>query len=189
MEEDVTDEVADATINGGTRNGLVGAHVTGVHHIGIPVRSIERSLAWYGELFGLEPDFVEVSEGQKTSQTVQLENARLRFAFLPIGGTIIEFLEYERPIGDDFDLRNCDVGAIHVCLEVDDIDQVHRVLSERGVKFSIGPTAQQGAIAGHACCYFRDPDGIQLELWQRPRRTASPTAAIDYGGGTDVSSA
>jgi catechol 2,3-dioxygenase-like lactoylglutathione lyase family enzyme len=133
------------------------------------VREIERSLAWYGELFGLEPGFVESSEGPATSQTVGLEDVRLRFAFLPLGGTILELLEYERPRGADFALRNCDVGAIHICLEVDDIDRVYELLTARDVPFSVEPTGQVGAIAGHKCCYFRDPDGIQLELWQRPR--------------------
>jgi catechol 2,3-dioxygenase-like lactoylglutathione lyase family enzyme len=147
--------------------GWVAAHIRGVHHIGIPVRSIERSLAWYGKLFGFTPDFIQVAEGPETSQTVQLENARLRFAFMRVGNTIVEFLEYERPVGQDFDRRNCDVGAIHVCLEVDDIERVHRVLTERGVEFSIGPTRLDGAVEGQLCCYFRDPDGIQLELWQR----------------------
>jgi catechol 2,3-dioxygenase-like lactoylglutathione lyase family enzyme len=148
--------------------GVVQGHLIGVHHIGIPVRDIERSLAWYRELFGLEPDFVEVSEGLETSQTVQLPDVRLRFAFLPLGGTIIEFLQYENPVGRDFELRNCDVGAIHVCLEVDDIERVHGVLTDWGVEFSIGPTRLGGALDGHQCCYFRDPDGVQLELWQRP---------------------
>jgi catechol 2,3-dioxygenase-like lactoylglutathione lyase family enzyme len=147
--------------------GLVGRHVNGVHHVGIPVRDLERSLAWYGELFGLQPQFVGVSEGAETSQLVQLDHARLRFAFLPIGNTIIEFLEYENPVGRDFDRRNCDVGAIHLCLEVDDIERAHRVLAEQGVEFSIGPTRLRAPVEGHTCCYFRDPDGIQLELWQR----------------------
>ncbi len=147
--------------------GLVRQHLRGVHHIGIPVRDMQRSLRWYGELFGLAPDFVEIAEGAETSQTVQLASAKLRFAFLPVGNTIIEFLEYEQPLGRDFDLRNCDVGAIHVCLEVDDIHHVYRVLEEHGIAFSIGPTRLGGAVEGEMCCYFRDPDGIQLELWQR----------------------
>jgi catechol 2,3-dioxygenase-like lactoylglutathione lyase family enzyme len=160
-------EEENANAGGERSAGLVGNHVQGVHHIGIPVRDIERSLAWYGELFGFEPDFVEISEGPDTSRTVQLEDARLRFAFLPIGNTIVEFLEYENPVGRDFELRNCDVGAIHVCFEVDDIDRAYSLLRERGIEFSIEPTALDGAVAGQRCCYFRDPDGVQLELWQR----------------------
>jgi catechol 2,3-dioxygenase-like lactoylglutathione lyase family enzyme len=57
---------------------------------------------------------------------------------------------------------------VHICFEVDDIDRVYELLTARGVPFSIEPTVQRGAIEGHRCCYFRDPDGIQLEIWQRP---------------------
>lgn len=141
----------------------------GMHHIGMPVRSMEASLAWYQDVFGLEPEFIQTSEGPDLERTVQLPDPKLRFAFLPLPNVILELLEYERPAGADFTLRNCDVGAIHLCLEVDDIDHVHRFLADRGVDFSIAPTPLTMApVEGHSVCYFRDPDGIQLELWQRP---------------------
>ncbi len=149
------------------REGVAGAHLVGVHHIGVPVRSIERSLAWWAELFGVTPDFVEISEGPDTSRIVQVEDVRLRFAFLRLPNAMVELLEYERPVGADFDRRNCDVGAIHVCLEVDDIERVHRLLRERGIEFSTGPMALTGVLDGQSCCYFRDADGIQFELWER----------------------
>ena len=140
----------------------------GVHHVGVPVRSIERSLAWYRDLFGLEPDFVALAEGPELERTVQIEGARLRFAFLQLGGCQLELLEYESPIGEDFALRNCDVGAIHVCFDVEDIDRVYDQLQAKGVEFSIEPTRVQGGVLeGDRYCYFRDPDGIQLELWER----------------------
>lgn len=140
----------------------------GLHHVGIPVRDIERSLRWYREVLGLEPEFEARAEGPDVDQNVQLENARLRFAFIPLGdSTILELLEYESPVGEDFALRNCDVGAVHVCFEVDDIDAVYSELTARGVEFSIEPQRQSGPIDGQRCCYFRDPDGVQLELWQR----------------------
>ncbi|HEV7943081.1 MAG TPA: VOC family protein [Solirubrobacteraceae bacterium] len=158
--------MADATLV----HGLAGGGLTGVHHIGIPVRDIERSLQWYREILGLTADFVEIDEGPEASRVVQLENARMRFAFLSAGNTIIELLEYEHPLGRDFDRRNCDVGAIHLCLEVADIAHAHHVLTERGVTFSTEPVEiLEGALKGQWCCYFRDPDGIQLELWQRAR--------------------
>jgi catechol 2,3-dioxygenase-like lactoylglutathione lyase family enzyme len=148
-------------------SGVVGRHVTGVHHVGIPVRDLERSLAWYEELFGLQAQFVGFAGGVETSRLVGLDDARLRFAFLPLGDTLIEFLEYEHPVGHDFDRRNCDVGAVHLCFEVDDIERAYRVLAEQGVEFSIRPLRLHGPLEGQMCCYFRDPDGIQLELWQR----------------------
>lgn len=140
----------------------------GLHHVGVPVRSIERSLEWYREMFDLEPSFVARAEGPELSQTVQLEDARLRFAFLELGNTVLELLEYESPIGEDFSQRNCDVGAIHICFEVDDIRRVHAQLRDRGVSFNIEPTRVLGGVReGDWNCYLSDPDGIQIELWQR----------------------
>lgn len=143
------------------------ASMKGLHHVGIPVRDIERSLQWYRDVLGLEAEFEARAEGPDVSRNVQLENAKLRFAFIPVGNSILELLEYESPVGDDFGLRNCDVGAVHVCFEVDDIDSLYAELTARGVQFSVEPQRQSGPIEGQRCCYFRDPDGIQLELWQR----------------------
>jgi catechol 2,3-dioxygenase-like lactoylglutathione lyase family enzyme len=143
------------------------ANLKGMHHVGIPVRSMEVSLAWYKNLFGIEPDFVSPARGPEVDQTVQLEDVRMRFAFLDLGNCILELLEYENPSGADFRLRNCDIGATHVCFEVEDIQKAYEDLRSKGVEFSIGPTRGDGAIEGQFYCYFRDPDGLQFELWQR----------------------
>ena len=75
---------------------------------------------------------------------------------------------FTTPICRDFTLRNCDVGATHVCCEVDDIDAVYADLRAKGVAFSVEPSQVLGGVLeGDRYCYFRDPDGIQLELWER----------------------
>jgi catechol 2,3-dioxygenase-like lactoylglutathione lyase family enzyme len=163
--------MTESAVEDSGRRGVAGESLLGLHHIGIPVRDLERSLQWYGELFGLGPDFVQVAEGPDVSQIVQLDDVRLRFAFIRLPNVMLELLEYERPAGADFDRRNCDIGAVHVCFEVADIERVHRLLTDWGIAFSTAPIRQSGAIEGHTICYFRDPDGIQLELWQRPSST------------------
>jgi catechol 2,3-dioxygenase-like lactoylglutathione lyase family enzyme len=142
--------------------------IGGMHHVGIPVRSLEQACAWYRDVFGLEPMLLDLAEGPALSRTVELEDARLRSAFVSLGNTIIELLEYEHPIGEDFSLRNCDVGAAHVCVEVDDIHDAHERMRARGVAFSSPPVRLSGALEGNWCCYFRGHDGLQFELWQRP---------------------
>jgi catechol 2,3-dioxygenase-like lactoylglutathione lyase family enzyme len=138
----------------------------GVHHIGVPVRDLERSLTWYRDLFGVEPVVRGEAGGPGTSQSVQLADAKLRYAFLDLDNTRVELLEYAHPTGRDFELRNCDVGAIHLCFAVDDIEAVYTRLRERGVAFSSEPRLLRGTLEGNTICYFRDPDGIQFELWQ-----------------------
>jgi catechol 2,3-dioxygenase-like lactoylglutathione lyase family enzyme len=77
---------------------------------------------------------------------------------------MVELLEYTEPLGDDFSLRNCDVGAVHVAFEVDDVQEAYDALKELDVNFSSEPVFDPR----EHFVYFRDPDGIQLELYKRP---------------------
>jgi catechol 2,3-dioxygenase-like lactoylglutathione lyase family enzyme len=142
----------------------------GVHHVGVPVRSLERSLAFYRDMFGVEPTFQVESEGPEVDANLQLEGAKVSAAFVPLGNTILELLEYQNPVGEDFALRNCDVGAIHVALDVADIDAAYEELRAKGADFSSAPTViPEGELEGYRFCYFRDHDGIQFELFEAPR--------------------
>lgn len=144
--------------------------VEGVHHIGITVRDIKKSFDWYSKMFDLQPGPINYGEGQDLSNAVQLENAELTFAMIEIGSTRIEFLQYHNPPGKDFSLTNGDVGATHICLQVDDMDSAYSTLLERGAVFNAPPvTLTDGQFAGSTWAYLRDPDGIQLEIWAWPK--------------------
>ncbi|MBM3678226.1 MAG: hypothetical protein FJW96_10150 [Actinobacteria bacterium] len=154
---------------------LASARVAGIHHVGVPVRSMERSLAWYKAVFGIEPVASMVADGEGPSRAVQLADVVVEAAFLDVGNTILELLEYRNPVGEDFRtqdgyrLRNCDVGAIHIALHVEDIEETYAALEARGADFSCPVTEiPEGEWAGMKFAYFRDPDGIQFELIQLP---------------------
>ncbi|MBB1510936.1 VOC family protein [Tessaracoccus sp. MC1756] len=149
----------------------MGFKVEGVHHVGIPVRDMKRSFEWYSSMFGLEPGPVNHNEGPDLEVGVQVPGAKLDYSMLEVGNVLIEFLEYQEPTdGKDFALRNCDVGAMHVCLQVDDMDAAYASLTEKGAVFNAPPFAlTEGSLAGSQWAYLRDPDGIQLELWQYPK--------------------
>jgi catechol 2,3-dioxygenase-like lactoylglutathione lyase family enzyme len=113
---------------------------------------------------------VNHNEGADLEAGVQVPGAVLDYSMVDIGAVRIEFLEYSAPEGEDFALRNCDVGATHICLQVDDMDAAYRTLTERGAVFNAPPvTLTEGALTGSQWAYLRDPDGVQLELWQWPR--------------------
>jgi catechol 2,3-dioxygenase-like lactoylglutathione lyase family enzyme len=147
--------------------------VEGVHHIGVPVKDLQASMDWYRELFGIEPEFVRISEGPEGPElddAVGLKGVSVSVAYLRVGNTLLELLQYHQPQGEPFALRNCDIGALHVCFQVEDIHATHAALAEAGVTFSVEPTRlDYGPLVDHWFCYFRDPDGIQLELFQLPR--------------------
>ena len=151
--------------------------VEGVHHIGITVSDMKRSFEWYTRMFGLVPGPVTHGSGPELETGVQVEGAELDFSMIQIGSTRIEFLEYVHPEGKPFSLRNCDVGATHICLQVDDMEAAFRTLTERGAVFNGDPvTLQEGELAGSKWAYLRDPDGIRLEIWQWPASGGQPAA-------------
>ena len=143
--------------------------VQGLHHIGLTVRDIKKSFEWYSHMFGLQPGPLNQASGEGLSKGGQLPDVSLTFSFLDIGTTRIEFLQYHSPEGRDFVLRNCDVGATHICLQVDNMESAYSTLEQRGAVFNAPPvTLTEGDLAGSQWAYLRDPDGIQLEIWSWP---------------------
>ena len=144
--------------------------VKGVHHFGLTVRDIQASFDWYTRMFNLRPGTVNHGEGETLSQALQVDGARLSFSMIEIGNTRIEFLQYHEPEGKDWDRTNGDTGSSHVCLEVDDLDTAYAELIDKGAVFNAPPiTLTDGDVAGSKWAYLRDPDGIQLEIWESPR--------------------
>ncbi len=55
-------------------------------------------------------------------------------------------------------------GLAHIALEVDDVDAVYQDLVSKGVQFHVHPMD-----AGHGIrlAFFRDPDGLEIELFKQ----------------------
>ena len=87
----------------------------------------------------------------------------------PVDPARLELVQYRRPEPRGAPGEPRDVGITHVCLLVPDVDALHARLHEAGIEFYSEPVAvDTGANAGGIGVYLRDPDGITLELFQRP---------------------
>lgn len=143
--------------------------LTGLHHVGLTVKDLDRSLEFYRSVFDLEPEFDIEAEGAELGRAVGVADANLRFAFIRIGDAEIELLEYRNPRRESYDGRNCDVGAPHVCLRVSNIETAYQELKIKGITLYSSPFhITGGPLDGHAFFYLKDPDGITLELMQTP---------------------
>ncbi len=145
-------------------------HVLGVHHVGITVADVERSIAFYARHFGLREAARGTLEGAEVAAAVGVPGARLTWVMLAGGGATVELLGYDAPgDGRPYGLRNHDVGAAHVCFLVDDVAAACDRLRAEGVPVLAPPTTPpaEGPGAGVSFAYARDPDGITVELLQR----------------------
>lgn len=141
-------------------------------HTGLTVRDLERSLAFYRDTLGMDLVFAQEKEGGYLARIVGYPDAHVRMAHLAFPGDShrIELFEYVTPTprGDAGEPR--DVGITHVCLAVEDVAALHARLAAAGIDFNSEPVeVDTGANAGGLGLYLRDPDGITLELFQRPR--------------------
>lgn len=138
-----------------------------MHHVGITVRDLTESLAWYERMFGLTPEFVAEGSGPGLSRGVGVPEAKLRFAFLRFGSCVVELLHYDNEREESFDRSNADVGSTHVCIDVPDIHLSYDDLRAKGAEFLAPPLhIEDGPLEGCWFVYFKDPNGVTLELFQ-----------------------
>lgn len=147
--------------------------VTGVDHFGATVSDIERSLAFWRDLLGLEEVGRGVIEWNHIDRLVALDGTKIEWVELriPAGGTV-ELMQYRRPIGAPVATgQENEPGRSHLSLLVDDLEAVMQELKSAGVRSRTdGPIAmERGAYAGGKGAYVFDPDGVQIELIQRAR--------------------
>jgi catechol 2,3-dioxygenase-like lactoylglutathione lyase family enzyme len=154
----------------------------GLYHVGLTVSDLDRSLDWYRKVLGLEAEFVASGDGLEVSKAGGVPDTVLRFAMVPLGNAYLELLEYTSPRGKAFDRSNNDIGAAHVCFDVPDIRSTYNDLSRRGAQFLTDPfPITGGPLDGCFFAYFRDPDGLCLEIFQRTQAPAGqsyPRSAV-----------
>jgi catechol 2,3-dioxygenase-like lactoylglutathione lyase family enzyme len=138
-----------------------------LHHVGITVRDLEESLQWYEQTFGVQREFVAHGSGPELSTAVGVPDTRLSFAFLRFGSCVVELLCYDNEREDHYTRSSADVGSTHVCIHVPDLQSTYDDLRSRGVEFLAPPLLiDDGPLEGCSFVYFRDPNGVTLELFQ-----------------------
>lgn len=138
-----------------------------LHHVGITVRDLESSLQWYERVFGVTREFVAHGSGPDLAASVGVPDADLSFAFLRLGSAVVELLCYANERDDTFTRSNADVGSAHVCIDVPDIKAAYEDLLGKGVEFLTPPLhIDDGPLQGCSFVYFKDPDGVTLELFE-----------------------
>jgi glyoxylase I family protein len=129
-----------------------------IHHLGLTVRDVDASGAWYANVLGFHR-VGEYTSPDRTRRKVFLRHDGLR--------TRLGLTQHRHGPADAFDETR--VGIDHLALAVssrEELDGWAQRFSDAGVSFS--PVATANSIPGAAVLVFRDPDNIQLELFFDP---------------------
>jgi catechol 2,3-dioxygenase-like lactoylglutathione lyase family enzyme len=140
-------------------------------HVSVTCADLDRSISFYRDVLGLAFLGRGESDGKDLSQITGLPDVRLRWAELDLGGgQLLELLQYTSPVGGAVRQRTNEAGSGHIGLAVDDIDAVYRRLVGAGATVRSEPVeiSEAGDWDGVRSMYLLDPDGVTIELVERP---------------------
>ena len=147
--------------------------VSRIDHVGINTSDFARALAFYRDLLGLRVLAEGTFSDSETAALLGLESVELHIADLDSGdGRVVELIEYRRPRGARVAFQLYDWSVIHIAFTVDDLTQVRERLVAAGISIiSRRPLTIHepgGAFDGATCLYVQAPEGVIVELVQRP---------------------
>ena len=108
-----------------------------IYHVGLTVSDLDRSIAFYKDVLGLEFQGEIFMEGEETDKMFRKENCKARVAYLngskAVEAPPIELIQF---IDEDVNKVKSDLfttSISEVCFYTDDIDSVYKVLIENHV--------------------------------------------------------
>jgi catechol 2,3-dioxygenase-like lactoylglutathione lyase family enzyme len=168
--------------------------VSRIHHVGITVADLGRSLAFYRDLLGMR--VLGLSEAEKVGAIVGVPGATARIADLDAGGgRLLELLDYGTGPAAAPSRGPDAAGSCHVSFQVADLHATLARLARAGHP-TMGEPVRLGGRAGSenvphgapiarevwqdcTVAYVRDPDGVIVELLEHAPGPGAPDGAPD----------
>ena len=144
-----------------------------IYHVGLTVSDLDRSIAFYRDILGLEFQGEIFMAGEETDRLFRMKDTKARVAYLngskAIEAPPIELIQFvdnkvKKVKGNLFT-----TSISEVCFYTDDIERVYNSLIENHVECLSEPQYFDflaNELGESRAFYFRDPDGIVLEMMQ-----------------------
>jgi catechol 2,3-dioxygenase-like lactoylglutathione lyase family enzyme len=143
--------------------------IIGLFHSGMTVSNLERSLAFYGQVLGIDRFHTQVSDQPYLSRVTGIPGCSLLIGFGQVAADtgVVEILEYSYPKGRRAGVQFGSVGSAHVCWEVDCMPAAYERLRAANVEFLAPPCEiGEGPWTGSQAAFLLDPDGLLIELME-----------------------
>ena len=144
-----------------------------IYHVGLTVSDMDRSVALYRDVLGLQYQGELLMEGKETEAMFRRENCKARVAYLNGSDQLhmppVELIQF---VKDEIHRTPMDLFTTSIselCFYTEDADGAYQKLVEQGVECFSAPQEsdfRQEGFGRSKAFYFRDPDGIILEIMQ-----------------------
>ena len=152
--------------------------LTGLHHIGMSVSSLEAALAFWEAFLQTPARWRTRLDRPYLGKHVGYPGVAIDAAFVDLpGGNTLELLDYQVPEKQANDAATANPGNVHLCLATDDAAAAWRHAIACGAIAVVpeGPVdVDGGPNRGARAAYLRIHDGITLELFQRAPAGGNP---------------
>ena len=144
-----------------------------IYHVGLTVSDLDRSIAFYRDILGLEFQGEIFMKGEETNKMFRRANCKARVAYLngskAIEAPPVELIQFVDNKVNQIQSDLFTTSISEVCFYTDDIDSAYKILIENHVECLSEPQyfdfSSQG-FGKNKAFYFKEPDGIILEMMQ-----------------------
>jgi catechol 2,3-dioxygenase-like lactoylglutathione lyase family enzyme len=134
-------------------------------HLVVGVTDMDRALAFYRDLLGMEVVFERLISGEPLDAVLHAKHQQKgRVVGGLLGGLMVELLSLGAKPAADEPVRRGIIGIQNVSLSVTDLDDTHRRVSAAGYQ----PDQEPFEIAGVRMFFVKDPDGTPVEFIELP---------------------
>jgi glyoxylase I family protein len=141
--------------------------ITGIHHVGINCRDMDRMVQFYGEAFGfkpVDPEGFAWADEPMMDHIVDVPGSASKGIMLRAGTCYLELFEYSAPAPlSPEPKRPNDRGYTHFCVDVTDMEKDIVVLQQCGMTFNDREFVDVGHVK---TIYGYDPEGNVIEVQQ-----------------------
>ncbi len=144
-----------------------------IYHVGLTVSDLDQSITFYRDVLGLRYQGEILMEGKETEKMFQKPGCKARVACLNGAENLhmpsVELIQFVDMKTEKTPAELFRTSVSELCFYTEDADEVYRHLQEKGVECLSAPQAfdfTAGGFGKSKAFYFRDPDGIILEVMQ-----------------------
>ena len=147
--------------------------VGNIYHVGLTVSDLDKSVIFYRDVLGLEFQGEILMVGKETDKMFHKENCKARIAYLNGSKNVeappVELIQFVDNVINKAQSDLFTTSISELCFYTNDIDSVYKNLIENNIECLSEPQyfdfTSQGFGKSKAF-YFKDPDGIILEVMQ-----------------------